>query len=264
MKYILYALLFIWMIGCSRKNTNQELAMPKEIIDLGALVTEDLPDKVWGEAFMKRYGFEDNNSFNVVQWKYDFPDGIVSGSNAYYTLFNHGGPHVDAPIHINIGKGIDDYPLQAFVGPLKVIDASNFPFGRSITVEEIKQHKIARGDIVLIYTAYKLPDSDALPKRIALTQEAAEYLAKLPVRAFGTDAFNVESDDDTSPVNSESALERIAPIHYSFLSRRIPIYEQLFNVKKLIGKQNMYFVGPPLNIENGDGMMVRPVVLVYD
>jgi kynurenine formamidase len=25
----------------------------------------------------------------------------------------------------------------------------------------------------------------------------------------------------------------------------------------------MYFVGVPLNIKDGDGMMVRPVVLVY-
>ena len=265
MKKIIYSILIIIsVVGCISKTPNQDIITPKEIIDLGAIVTEDLPERVWGKAFMNLYGFKENNSFNIVKWKYDFPDGIVSGSNSYYTLFNHGGPHVDAPNHVNLGEGIDSYPLEAFVGPVKVIDVSNFPFGRSVPVEEIKRHTIKPGDIVLIYTSYKLPDSEDLPQRIALTQDAAEYLATLPVRAFGTDAFNVESDDNDSPVKSESAVERIAPIHFSFLSRGIPIYEQLFNVEKLIGKQKMYFVGPPLNIKDGDGMMVRPIVLVYE
>jgi kynurenine formamidase len=30
-----------------------------------------------------------------------------------------------------------------------------------------------------------------------------------------------------------------------------------------LGKENMLFVGAPLNIKDGDGMMVRPVVLIY-
>lgn len=266
MKQMLYLILTITtMVGCKSQTKDQDPLAPKEVVDLGALVTEDLPEKVWGKVFLNRYGFNDaHNSFEAVNWKYDFPDGIVSGANSYYTLFNHGGPHVDAPSHMSLGEGLDSYHLEAFIGPLKVIDVSKNPPGRSVSIEEIQSHSIKAGDIVLIYTAQKLPQGDDVPQRIALTQEAAEYLATLPVRAFGTDAFNVESDDDTSPVKSKSAVERVAPIHFSFLSRGIPIYEQLFNVDKLIEVQKMYFVGPPLNIKDGDGMMVRPVVLVYD
>jgi kynurenine formamidase len=40
------------------------------------------------------------------------------------------------------------------------------------------------------------------------------------------------------------------------------VYEQLFNLDRLIGRENLYFVGVPLNIKDGDGMMVRPVALV--
>jgi kynurenine formamidase len=54
---------------------------------------------------------------------------VISGtdpfyfSNSYYTLFNHGGPHVDAPNHLEIGaKGIDSYNLEALVGPIRLID----------------------------------------------------------------------------------------------------------------------------------------------
>jgi kynurenine formamidase len=41
------------------------------------------------------------------------------------------------------------------------------------------------------------------------------------------------------------------------------VYETLVNVDSLLEKSNMYFVGVPLNIKDGDGMLVRPVVLVY-
>jgi kynurenine formamidase len=86
-----------------------------------------------------------------------------------------------------------------------------------------------------------------------LTHEAAELLAALPVHAYGTDAFSVDALDDRT----------LPSIHQSFLSRGIPVYEQLFNVDRLLGKSDMYFVGVPLNIKDGDGMMVRPVVLAY-
>ena len=85
----------------------------------------------------------------------------------------------------------------------------------------------------------------------------------MPVRAFGTDAFSVASLQDTTPVDAETETARAVPIHHSFLSRGIPLYEQLFNVDQLLDKGNMYFVGVPLNIRNGDGMIVRPVVFVY-
>ena len=73
------------------------------------------------------------------------------------------------------------------------------------------------------------------------------------MRAYGTDAFSVEALDDL----------RMPSLHHSFLSRGIPVYEQLFNVEGLLDKGEMFFVGVPLNISGGDGMIVRPVVFVY-
>ena len=52
-------------------------------------------------------------------------------------------------------------------------------------------------------------------------------------------------------------------IHQLLLSHGIPVYEQLLNLDKLLGKERMFFVGVPLSIKGGDGMMVRPVVFVY-
>ena len=58
-------------------------------------------------------------------------------------------------------------------------------------------------------------------------------------------------------------LAQIIRGHQAFLSRGIPIFEQLVNIDKLLDRDSMFFFGAPLNIKDGDGMMVRPLVLVY-
>ncbi len=256
----------LFLPACSpndQSDPDHGLWEPREVIDLGALVTEDLPERVWGKAFLAANGFERPNSFEVINWEFQMEGGSVSGSNSYYTLFNHGGPHVDAPNHVSVGGGIDSYAIEAFTGPLKVFDVRRFPKGRSIPAE-VFNDSVRPGDVVLIFTGYTPPQTDdAFPETITLTRAAAEYLASMPVRAFGTDAFGVASLQDTSPVEAETETARAVPIHHSFLSRGIPVYEQLFNVDQLLDKGNMYFVGVPLNIRNGDGMIVRPVVFVY-
>ncbi len=263
---ILMAGVVLFLPACSHNDQNDPdhgLWEPREVIDLGALVTEDLPERVWGKAFLASLGFERPNSFEVINWEFQMEGGSVSGSNSYYTLFNHGGPHVDAPNHVSVGGGLDSYAIEAFSGPLKVFDVRRFPKGRSIPAE-VFNDSVRPGDVFLIFTGYTPPQTDdAFPETITLTRAAAEYLASMPVRAFGTDAFSVASLQDTTPVDAETETARAVPIHHSFLSRGIPLYEQLFNVDQLLDKGNMYFVGVPLNIRNGDGMIVRPVVFVY-
>ena len=223
-------------------------------------MTEDLPERVWGKGFMAQMEFAESNTFDVISW--DF--GPISGSNSYYKIFNHGGPHVDAPNHMGLGRGLDGYVIESFVGPVTVIDASHLPTGRNITQEMLEGKDIGQGDIVLIYTGYVPPQTESdLPESTTLNFEASEYLANIPIRAFGTDAFAVDSLTDQSPVVADSEIARTMPAHYSFLSRGIPAYEQLMNVDRLLGKSDLFFIGVPLNIENGDGMIVRPVVFVY-
>ena len=248
--------------GCSRVgNDSPEASLqPSQIVDLGALITEDLPERVWGKGFMEQMDFHDSNTFDIRYWEF----GPLSGSNAYYTLFNHGGPHVDAPNHTGMGEGIDSYPVESFVGPVKVIDVSDLEPGRNVTPEMLQKESISPGDIVLIYTGYEPPTNDTdIPESITLNYRAAEYLASIPVRAFGTDAFSVDSLTDQRPVDADSEQAQTAPAHHALLTRGIPAYEQLMNVDRLLGKSNLLFVGVPLNIAGGDGMLVRPVVFVY-
>lgn len=241
---------------------------PREIIDLGTLVTEDLPERMWGKALLTQFaplGFDRQHTFDVVEWELGEGENQISGSNAYYELFNHGGPHVDAPSHVSLGEGLDSYPIEVFSGPVKVFDVRDRPNGHTIPAE-VFEGQVNPGDIVLIYSGYTPPQTDeATPELSTLTPAAAEYLATLPVRAFGTDALSVDPLG-SAPVEGESATERAVPVHHAFLSRAIPVYENLFSLDRLIERPEvdlMYFVGVPLMIQDGDGILVRPVVFVY-
>jgi kynurenine formamidase len=263
-------LLFGGLVGlaaCSSdRNGSSALFEPKEMIDLGAVVTEDLPERVWGKGYLAFRGFEGRNTFEVHRWEGGSEGRRIYASNSYFKLFNHGGPHVDAPSHISLEGSLDSYPIEAFSGPLRVFDVRQYPLGRSIP-EEVFSDSVRPGEVVLIYTGYSPPTTDeGFPETITLSRKAAEYLAGVPIRAFATDAWSVASFQDSTMVDAEVETARAAPIHYSFLSRGIPIFEQLFNVESLLGRDDseaMYFVGVPLNIQGGDGMMVRPVVFIY-
>ena len=147
---------------------------------------------------------------------------------------------------------------------MRVFDVSGYSPGRTIGTEYFSDKNIAAGDIVLIYTAYTPPeDETSYPSNVTMTREAAQYLSSIPVKAIGTDAHSLYTYNDDRPIDADTALGRAAPVHEVFLSRRIPIYEELFNVDQLLSYETMLFVGVPLNVQEGDGMMVRPVALVY-
>ncbi len=262
--YLAIVILLMIFISCEEKKASEiYLKSPKEIIDLGTLITEDLPYKFWGKDLMDALGFERSNRFDVREWEFEYEEGKVTGSNAYYTLFNHAGPHVDAPNHLDLGGGLNTYKIEQFIGPLKVFDVSEYPQGRSVPIE-VFEGKVEVGDIVLVYTNFIPLQSEKIPPElVTLSFEAAEYLANIPIKAFATDAWSVGANGSVPTGVTKNVVQREAPIHYTFLSRSIPIYEALSNVKSLLTKEHMFFVGAPLNIADGDGILVRPVVLVY-
>ncbi len=149
------------MVSCSAPKQPDQRGLqfaPSEVIDLGASVTEDLPQRLWGKAFLKQMGFTKQNSFEVIRWTFPMEGGSVSGSNAYYTLFNHGGPHVDAPSHMGVGASLESYPVTAFSGPVKVFDVSAYPLGRSVPATVFQGH-VEAGDVVLVLTRYTPPQT---------------------------------------------------------------------------------------------------------
>lgn len=229
------------------------------VIDLGALVTETMPYEVWSRAQLAAFGFDDANTFEDLPS--DDPMYVV---DSYYRLFNHGGPHVDAPNHLGSpeNKALDDFTPDAFMGPARVLDVSEQPQGSTISLDIVMQAGFQPGEVAILYTGYQLPGVEGSPIFSTISAEAARYLADLPIHAFATDALSSDSVAAYQAAADQGRTQYpdLLPVHYTFLTNDILIYEQLQNVDQLVGLRKPYFVGVPLNIAGGNGMVVRPVV----
>jgi kynurenine formamidase len=236
--------------------------VPRRIIDLSPVLTPDLPRRVWGKELLARSGYAETTEFDDIVRRPP-GEGNWAGfvANSYWTLMNHGGPHVDAPNHLFEGAAsVADYPLTQLIGPLKVVDARSQPQNEPIPRAFFDGAGIRPGDVVLLVVGYVPPSTAGeLPRYPYLSREAAEYLAAVPIRAFATDAWSV----DCPPRDDRP---RGGPVvHSAFLLRGIPTIEQLVNVQALLEEPNAVFVGFPLRVQgaSGNGSPIRAAALIY-
>ncbi len=239
-----------------------EAPLPTRVVDLSPLVTEDLPLRVWGKKLLTDWGFRLTNEFEDVGAEEPFY--VV---NSDWTLSNHGGAHLDAPNHMEKGaKSIDQYSLEELIGRARLLDFRAKPADEPISLAEIEETEIRAGEIALLMVGYSPPvGDDELPSYPYLSREAAEYLAALPVKAFGTDAFSVESVIRMYEAieGGATGYEGVAPLHRVFLGREIPVFEMLENLEELIGLEKFVFVGFPLKVKGSNGSPIRAAALVY-
>jgi kynurenine formamidase len=155
-----------------------------------------------------------------------------------YTIDNHAGPHYDPPNHIiKGGASVESAPLDKFFGKSRVLDFRSKSTGEPLLKSDFDGAGIQPGEIVIAFVGYDAPtDPDAFPSYTYLSGEMEE---------------------------GKTGSENIAPEHYAFLSRDIPAIEGLVNLERLVGEEEVVFVGFPLKFENGDGGPMRAAALVY-
>jgi len=177
--------------------------------------------------------------------------------HGYYSnvlmLVEHTGTHVDSPAHFIEGAPtIDKVPLERFMGKGVVVDATGLepkaPITREFLEKALKGKGVGKGWVVLIMTGY---DSKAgTPEWFnhpGLDESGAKYLAELEINAVGIDAPSI----DQAPF----------PGHKVLLPKGIVIFENLTNLKELVGK-NFHFYGFPLKISNGSASPVRALAVL--
>jgi kynurenine formamidase len=239
-----------------------KVPLPVRIVDLSPLVTEELPLRIWGRKLLTDWGFRLGNEFEDV-----VAEEPLYVANSYWTLSNHGGAHLDAPSHMEKGgKSVDQYSLEELLGPARLLDFRASPADVPISLAEIEATGIRPGEVALLMVGYSPPTGgDELPSYPYLSAAAAEHLATLPVKAFGTDAWSVESAVQMYEAIGRGATgyESLAPLHRAFLVRGIPVFEQLENLEELIGLERVVFVGFPLKVKAGNGSPIRAAGLVY-
>jgi arylformamidase len=105
---------------------------------------------------------------------------------------SHSGTHMDAPAHfIRGGSGIDTIPLDAAIGPARVIEIHD---RESIKADELLSHHIRRGERILFKTqnSARCWSTDSFVEDfVYVSAGAARYIAERQVRLVGIDYLSV-------------------------------------------------------------------------
>lgn len=258
----------LWVVGLAavlgcRQQGPGGFVRPRAVVDLSPVIGEDAPVRIMGSRFLKDFGLPESTAFHHT----------VSETPAYVAdsrleLFNHVGPHHDAPNHaIKGARGTDTFPLDQFIGVAKVLDFRDRPKDAPLSRADFAGRGLVAGDVVIAFVGYVPPtDPNEYPSYAYLSGEAAEYLATLPVRLFATDMPSLAGLKNIAAIMAKGELkgsQAIVPEHYAFLSRNVPSVEGLVNLERIVNEPNVVFVGFPLKIKDGNAGPMRAAALVY-
>ncbi len=206
-------------------------------------------------------------------------DGITPGGY-YYAANNiftseHGGTHIDAPVHFAQGKQtVDRIPVERLVGPAVVIDvtaAAERDADYQVTVADIEQAEARDGAIppnaiLIIRTGFsrRWPDAarylgtadrgDAAVARLhfpGLHPDAARWLvANRQLDAIGIDTASIDYGQSTQ---YES--------HRVLFDRDVPAFENLTSLERLPAR-GASVIALPMKIGGGSGAPLRAIAIL--
>lgn len=206
-------------------------------------------------------------------------EGETAGGYYYsannFSSAEHGGTHIDAPVHFARGKlSVDRIPLDSLIAPAVVIDvtaASAKDADYQITAEDLQafeqQHgEIPRGTIVLLKTGFasRWPDAqkylgtaergEAAVARLhfpGLHPAAAEWLvANRAVKAVGIDTASIDYGQS-----------KLFETHRELMGHDIPALENLASLDRL-PPTGAYLIALPMKIGGGSGAPLRAVAVL--
>lgn len=194
--------------------------------------------------------------------------GMFESDFSYATkgliLSDHGPTHVDSISHFDPGEDaptIDQMPLSAFWGEGTCIDISATPPRAYCTAKDLEEALegsgavLSGGDVLLLHTGtFERVGGTAayVSEYPGLDESGAEWLVARGIKLFGVDC--------PSPDNPAS---RTYPVHIVCRRERLTHFENLANLRSLVGKRFTFF-GLPLYIRGGHGSPVRAAALLAD
>ncbi len=260
------------------------------VLGMAVLLASSAPSLVWADGWHFDQGSWKDLSHayddKTIYWPTatgfskttDF-EGHTDGGY-YYSAYSvctaeHGGTHLDAPIHFAEGMPTSDQlSLQRLIAPAVVIDvtekaAANRDYLVSpddITAWEKAHGKIPTGSIVLFRTGFasRWPDAasylgtadrgaEAVPKLHfpGLAKETAEYLvAHGGIAAIGLDTASIDYGQSTDFI-----------AHRILFAAGIPAFENIADMSALPATGSLV-VALPMKIAGGSGGPLRIVAFV--
>jgi len=223
---------------------------------------------------------------NTIYWPTAEPfkletdfEGVAEGGYYYsayrFSAAEHGGTHLDAPVHFAKGhNSVDQIPLDQLIGPGIVVDvtaqcSTNADY--LITVADIqhweRQHgKIEPGSILFLRTGFGkfYPDkrkylgtdergAAAVPKLHfpGLDPDAARWLIQnRSIKAVGLDTASIDRGQSTT-----------FDTHRALFEKNIPALENVANLDQLPSK-GFSVIALPMKIKGGSGGPVRIIAML--
>ena len=167
------------------------------------------------------------------------------------------GTHVDAPYHFEEdGLRLDELPVEAFVGPGVVVDATGLPPRGVITSEHLAPvaDRLEPGVVLLLRTGWSRHyGTPAYFEHPFLDAEACELALAAGVRTFCIDAINIDEtpDDDHPGVGF--------PVHH-LISRAGGVIGENFRLDDL-PSGDFLVACTPVRLTGADGGPVRAVAV---
>jgi kynurenine formamidase len=202
------------------------------------------------------------------------PAGYYYASNSVFTS-EHGGTHIDAPIHFAQGRQtVDAIPLERLVGPALVIDVtaqSDRNADYQVTNDDVARFEREHGAIpanaiVLLRTGFsrRWPDAvrylgtatrgDEGVKQLhfpGLHPDTARWLvANRQISAIGIDTASIDYGQST-----------LFESHRTLYDRNVPAFENLTSLERL-PVTGAYVIALPMKIGGGSGAPLRAIAVL--
>jgi len=186
----------------------------------------------------------------------------------------HGGTHLDAPIHFAEGRrAVDEIPVEQLMGPGVVVDvrtACAADRDHRVTVAELEAWEaehgtIPEGAIVLLDTGFARfwPDRErymgtaergagAVPLLHfpGLSEEAARWIVERPIAAVGLDTPSIDCGQS-----------QFFEAHRVLFEADVPALENVANLDQL-PPRDFHVIALPMKIGAGSGAPTRIVAIV--
>ncbi|MGQ4874935.1 MAG: cyclase family protein [Promethearchaeia archaeon] len=201
-------------------------------------------------------------------------------------LSTHSGTHMDAPWHYapiqdkEIGERkamtIDEFPLEWGIGPLIVLDCTDFEDGYVLTPEDIDAklenigHRLQKGDILCVHTnaAKYFGTKEYTSHGVGIGKAATIHIVKQGVHVVGTDAWSWDAPFIITNLKWKKMIRQKNPDpsiiwegHFAGIERGYFQMEKLTNLDKVppVGATIYCF---PIKIARASAGWVRAVASI--
>jgi kynurenine formamidase len=248
------------------------------LLDLSAPIRPDPPEVL--ELIRTDIEFEDHAAgADAIETLFGLGTELLKDGEGWatetFTRFGtHNSTHVDAPYHYNSTIGgkpaqrIDELPLEWFLAPGVVIDATDRADGEALDAAEVESRlprPLAELDIVLVRTGrdafYGQPDYMA--RGPGVTAEATRWLYEQGVRVMGIDAWGW---DAPLYMQAERAKEAGEPGIFWEAHQVDLAYSQIERLVNLgsLPPEGFTVACFPLRIEGASAAPARVVAIIDD